>query len=169
MDFAQLKIEKCLNHQEKQVLASKGCTSDDLFAKSLILTYFKSWISAVKNNFAKQLHFFLQFTKRLQYPSSEREPEEPDVSSKGNFVGCWFDSSLPDAKCPMAQRGAINMPESRRGIQVLLIEEHRLRNWVHLQQTSERNWPTSMLAAPGNLHLLISLKEAHRSLVTFLK
>lgn len=40
MDFAQLKIEKC--HQEKQALASNGSTSNDLFAKSLILTYFKS-------------------------------------------------------------------------------------------------------------------------------
>lgn len=94
---------------------------------------------------------------------------EPDVNSKGNSVGCRFDSGLPDTKCPVAQRGAINMLESRRGIQVSLTEEHRLRNWVHLQQTSERNWPTSTLAALGNTHLLISLREAHRSLVTFLK
>lgn len=34
MDFAQLKIEICLNHQEKQALASNGSISDDLFAES---------------------------------------------------------------------------------------------------------------------------------------
>lgn len=130
MDFAQLKIEKC--HQEKQALASNGSTSNDLFAKSLILTYFKSWVSVVKNNFAKQLHFFPtiyeEITISIFWEGNLKNPLEPDVNSKGNSVGCRFDSGLPDTKCPMAQRGAINMPESRRGTQILLTEEHRLRN-----------------------------------------
>lgn len=62
---------------------------------------------------------------------------------------------------------------NRTPFQMWMTEEHRLRNWEHLQQTAERNWATSMLVATGSLRLLISLNKAlqyrHSSLLTLLK